>query len=131
MESLPSSCNTQLQKIETVDIDLDNGAEEYKAKYVVLKVTLEDGAFKYIVRARKKAAYHRDVSDPVSRDLVEKFGVHCECIGGGRVLVNVSSKKILVFGYSVDFGKADHSMTVTAIKELLPQWNITYSNDGY
>ena len=57
--------------------------------------------------------------------------MHCECIGGGRVLVNVSSKKILVFGYSVDFGKADHSMTVAAIKELLPQWNITYSNDGY
>merc|ERR1711907_818189 len=113
------------------DIDLDNGAEEYKAKYVVLKVTFEEGASKYIVRARKKAAYHRDVSDPVSRDLVEKFGVHCECIGGGRVLVNVSSKKILVFGYSVDFGKADHSMTVAAIKELLPQWNITYSNDGY
>ena len=110
---------------------MDNGAEEYKAKYVVLKVTLEDGAFKYIVRARKKAAYHRDVSGPVSQDLLEKFGVRCEVCGGGRVLVNVSSKKILVFGYSVDFGQADHSMTVAAIKELLPKWNITYSNDGY
>ena len=62
------------KKIETVDIDLDNGAEEYKAKYVVLKVTFEEGASKYIVRARKKAAYHRDVSDPVSRDLVEVWG---------------------------------------------------------
>lgn len=132
MESLPSSCTTTLEEIETVNIDLDNGAEEYKAKYVILKViTKEDDDFKYIFRARKRAAYHRDVSGPISRDLEEKFGVRCEVGGGGRVLVNVSSKKILVYGYSVDFGKADHSMTVAAIKEVLPEWTVTYSNDGY
>jgi len=39
-------------------------------------------------------------------------GLDCQCIGGGRILHEKSQKFIKVYGYSVGFGRADHTKTV-------------------
>ena len=121
-----------LDKISNFFLDLKNGSNEYKAKYVLIQVTLENGQCKTIVRANKMAGYHKDIYEPVSQDLTNKYDVTCMVLGGGRIFVNISRKKILVYGYSVDFGKANHDETVNIIKDgELSDWDITYSDEGY
>lgn len=63
---------------------------------------------------------------------IEKLGLDCECMGGGRIRHEPDKKAILVYGYSQGFGKADHSITVDLLKKKYPDYDkITYSNDGY
>ena len=122
-----------LDDISDFCVDLKNGSNEYKAKYVLIQVsTLDNGECKTIVRANKMAGYHKDIYNPVSQDLTDKHNVSCMVLGGGRIFVNISRKKILVYGYSVDFGKANHEETVNIIKDgELSDWDITYSDEGY
>jgi len=48
-------------------------------------------------------------------------------------MVMKPANKIKVYGYSVDFGKADHEKTVNMIKEVetFSSWDISFSDDGY
>ena len=58
-------------------------------------------------------------------------GLDCQCIGGGRILHEKSQKFIKVYGYSVGFGRADHTKTVEVLKTTFPDYKIEWSNDGY
>ena len=56
----------------------------------------------------------------------------CQCRGGGRINHNAAEKKILVYGYSMGYGKADHTKAVELLKKKYPNYNsITFSNEGY
>jgi phosphohistidine phosphatase len=65
--------------------------------------------------------------------------VEIKCVGGGRVNIKDDKKTILVYGYSqgidifspVAFGLCDHSVSCEIIKEQFPDYEITWSNDGY
>ena len=54
-----------------------------------------------------------------------------ECPGGGRINVDESAKTLLVYGYSQGFGRCDHSLTQALIQEALPDYTVTWNNEGY
>ena len=72
-------------------------------------------------------------------DILDKFESDCgnkqievECVGGGRILHEPEKKEILVYGYSQGFGRADHKISVSLLKERYTDYNsITFSNEGY
>ncbi|XP_045108675.1 14 kDa phosphohistidine phosphatase-like [Portunus trituberculatus] len=117
---------------KVADVDIDEGT----FKYVLIKVHHSPTApaqetSKYIVRGYMTAEYHSDVYDRVTPN-IERLGLDCECVGGGRIQHQASEGAIKVYGYSQGFGRADHSVAVTLLKKKYPDYKtITYSNDGY
>ena len=106
--------------VEAVDIDACG-----VFKYVLIKCNDED----FIVRGFKWAEYHADIFEKVEVDLHKK-GIKCQCVGGGRIDHDSDNKRIIVYGYSVGFGRADHAETVQVLLKAYPDYDITFSNDG-
>ncbi|XP_066946652.1 14 kDa phosphohistidine phosphatase-like isoform X2 [Macrobrachium rosenbergii] len=118
-----------LDKVEDADIDVG------RFKYILINVhhSPEGGpeVSKHIVRGYCSAGFHSDVYDKVA-PAIEKLGLDCECLGGGRILHDAEKKTIEVFGYSQGYGRADHSISVAILKKKYPDYDkITFSNDGY
>ena len=42
-----------------------------------------------------------------------------------------SGNKVVVYGYSIGFGRCDHSLTADAIKASDPKLIVEWNNDGY
>ncbi|XP_049629695.1 14 kDa phosphohistidine phosphatase [Suncus etruscus] len=118
-----------LAQIPEVDIDPDG-----VFKYVLIRVHAADPAGapaeKEIVRGYKWAEYHADIYDKVSDEL-QKKGFECECLGGGRISHQCQDKKIHVYGYSMGFGRAQHSISCEKIKAMYPGYEVTWADDGY
>ncbi|KAJ9587003.1 hypothetical protein L9F63_019400 [Diploptera punctata] len=119
-----------LKDIPEVDIDPDG-----TFKYVLIKVYgskkgsgSED--VKTIVRGFSWGAFHGDIYDK-TLEQVQALGLDSECVGGGRIKHEAANKKILVYGYSQGFGKADHEVTVGLLKKKYPDYNVSWSDDGY
>ena len=82
-----------------------------------------------MVRGHAWAEYHADLYEKEDEDL-RKAGLDGQCLGGGRIKRN--GNDVVVFGYSLGYGRADHSKTVDVIKKPLPaDANITWNNEGY
>uniref|UniRef100_A0A0P4WG92 Sex-regulated protein janus-A n=1 Tax=Scylla olivacea TaxID=85551 RepID=A0A0P4WG92_SCYOL len=117
---------------KVADVDIDEGT----FKYVLIKVYHSPPApaqetSKYIVRGYMTAEYHSDVYDRVMPN-IERLGLACECVGGGRINHQAAEGSIKVYGYSQGFGRADHSVAVTLLKKKYPDYkSVTFSNDGY
>ncbi|XP_053630604.1 14 kDa phosphohistidine phosphatase isoform X4 [Cherax quadricarinatus] len=125
----PRAMASLLGKVD--DVDIDSGT----FKYILIKVhhSPPEGTetSKFITRGYRSASFHSDVYDQVVPG-IEKLGLDCECVGGGRIQHNPDTKTIEVYGYSQGYGKADHSITVGLLKAKYPDYNkITFSNDGY
>ncbi|XP_029468432.1 14 kDa phosphohistidine phosphatase isoform X2 [Rhinatrema bivittatum] len=118
-----------LAEIPEVDIEPDG-----VFKYVLIRVhatrppSSEDS--KDIVRGYKWADYHADVYDKVAAE-IEKQGYDCECLGGGRIAHKSQQKKIHVYGYSLGFGRANHSVSTEKLKKKYPDYNVTWADEGY
>ena len=126
LRKMPSS----LRDIDDVEFDGD-GADKYKAKYVLVEIVGQGGDTKAVARAKRSAEFHRDIFEPFKAYL-EKQGVAAKAKGGGRVEVNHIAKTLLIYGYSVDFGKAEHSDTASLVRNSFGQdWKIECSDDGY
>lgn len=125
-----------IPQIKDVDIDPDG-----VFKYILIKVSspkndgkLED---KLIVRGYAECPYHADINDKVTSELqklksskaIDKW--RSKVLGGGRIQHDADVKKILVYGYSQGYGKADHQLTVDILKKVYPDYNISFSNEGY
>lgn len=119
-----------LSSIVNVEFDNYEAPESYRAKYVLVEISTPEGDSKIVARAKRGAAYHRDVYEPFQQQARTK-NIHASMMGGGRIEVNSALKTLLVYGYSVDFGKADHKVTVSLAQEQFPEWDISYSDDGY
>ncbi|XP_054769738.2 14 kDa phosphohistidine phosphatase-like [Lytechinus pictus] len=114
-----------MQRVDEVDID---GSGRFK--YILIKLSVGDQS-KYIVRGYRRCGYHADIYDEVTPAL-EKQGIQCDCPGGGRIEHDKNAKTILVYGYSMGFGQADHSMAVQILKKKYPSYtSITFNNEGY
>ncbi|CAM9949585.1 unnamed protein product, partial [Heterosigma akashiwo] len=46
-------------------------------------------------------------------------------LGGGRIEHSSESKSIVVFGYSMQFGRGDHAKASEMIKEKYPEYNVS------
>ncbi|XP_071509453.1 14 kDa phosphohistidine phosphatase-like [Diadema antillarum] len=114
-----------LESVDDVDID-----QSGKFKYILIQLK-SGNKKKYIVRGYGRCGYHADIFDEVTPAL-EKGGITCSCPGGGRIEHNNAAKTILVYGYSMGFGQADHRITVEILKKRFPHYSkISYSNEGY
>ncbi|XP_022279259.1 14 kDa phosphohistidine phosphatase isoform X1 [Canis lupus baileyi] len=71
-----------------------------------------------------------DIYDKVSGDM-QKKGYSCECLGGGRISHQSQDKKIHVYGYSMGYGRAQHSISTEKIKAMYPDYEVTWADDGY
>ncbi|XP_053138300.1 14 kDa phosphohistidine phosphatase [Hemicordylus capensis] len=115
-----------LGRVPDVDIDPDG-----VFKYVLIHVTPQgSGKGKDVVRGYAWAEYHADIYDKTAEEL-EKQGFHCECLGGGRISHQSRAKKIHVYGYSVGFGRAKHSVSTEKLKAKYPDYEVTWADDGY
>ncbi|KAK3911727.1 14 kDa phosphohistidine phosphatase [Frankliniella fusca] len=103
-------------------------------KYVLIKVHKKEEdageSEKMIVRGFKWGAYHADIYEE-TQEKIEKLGFETECVGGGRIEHNPNEKKLKVYGYSQGYGRADHEITSDLIKKEYPDYNVSWSNDGY
>ena len=85
---------------------------------------------KLLVRGYSWAEYHADIYD-AEEEKLRKNGLDGQCLGGGRIIHNPNEKYLKVYGYSMGFGKADHTKTVEVLKQRYPDYKIEWSNDGY
>ncbi|XP_034970077.1 14 kDa phosphohistidine phosphatase [Zootoca vivipara] len=116
-----------LERVPDVDIDEDDGV----FKYVLIRVTPRgSGPGKDVVRGYAWAEYHADIYDRVSEDL-SQLGFECECQGGGRISRQSSPRRIHVYGYSVGFGRAKHSVATEKLSAAFPDYEVTWADDGY
>ena len=54
-----------------------------------------------------------------------------DCPGGGRVNVSADAKTVFIYGYSQGFGRCDHTVTQALVREAMPDYDVTWSNEGY
>ena len=110
-------------------LDID---KEGTFKYVLIEAAAfvegHDEVTKLLVRGHAWAEYHADLYDK-EEELLRKSGLDGQCLGGGRI--KVAGDEIVVYGYSMGFGRADHSKTVDIIKSKLPNANVSWNNEGY
>ncbi|XP_022900029.1 14 kDa phosphohistidine phosphatase-like [Onthophagus taurus] len=110
-------------------------------KYILIKLTVQksDGnsETKEIVRGYAECPYHSDINDKVT-DQLQKLKVDgsikewkSKVLGGGRIDHNAAGKSIKVYGYSQGYGKADHEVAVGLIKKVYPNYDVTWSDEGY
>ncbi len=118
-----------LDKWPAVKIDSDG-----VFKYVLVEAYAEDEAgaevSKLLVRGTASAEYHADIFDPEDEKLREA-GLDGQCLGGGRILHESANKYLKVYGYSVGFGKADHTKTIDVLKSAYPGYKMEWSDEGY
>uniref|UniRef100_A0AC35TU76 Sex-regulated protein janus-A n=1 Tax=Rhabditophanes sp. KR3021 TaxID=114890 RepID=A0AC35TU76_9BILA len=101
-----------------------------KFKYILIKVTDKaTDQVKFIVRGDSSCPYHADILDNVKQGASKEVKLNCP--GGGRIIHDPEAKKILVFGYSVGYGRGDHQMAVDILKKEYEDYDITFSNEGY
>ncbi|XP_068105057.1 14 kDa phosphohistidine phosphatase [Hyperolius riggenbachi] len=117
-----------LDKVSPVDIDPDG-----TFKYVLIRVSYREGRDDYrdIVRGYGWAEYHADIYDKAAAEIEKDRILDCECLGGGRITHSSSSKKIHIYGYSMGFGRARHSVSMDLIKAKYPDYEVTWSDEGY
>mmetsp|Transcript_22827 Transcript_22827/g.31804 ORF Transcript_22827/g.31804 Transcript_22827/m.31804 type:complete len:148 (+) Transcript_22827:352-795(+) len=131
-----SSSPKQTSKNNSLDgipqVVLDTGL----FKYILVRVTdsnARDG-FRYLVRGKCKAKYHKDVAQPLV-DQFYQLGIRYEIVGGGRMEHDSQSKKIFIYGFSYGFPWEDeecrHDITAEVCKAKYPEYDVTWSSEGY
>ncbi|NWX91166.1 PHP14 phosphatase, partial [Nothoprocta pentlandii] len=108
------------------DVDIDGGGV---FKYVLVRVSAGGGS-KDVVRGYGWAEYHADIYERLAAEL-EQLGCGCECLGGGRISHERDARRIHVYGYSMGFGRAKHSVTTEKLKAKYPDYEITWADEGY
>lgn len=114
-------------------VDIDNSGT---FKYVLLKVNKTGDTKKenatYLVRGHNWADYHADLVEECERQIHDNnLDMEVECIGGGRIQHDRGRKNIIVYGYSVGYGQANHAVTCEILKTYYPEYTTEWNNDGY
>lgn len=88
-----------------------------------------------VVRGWKDCPYHQDIYEKFKKEEIngnyKEFKVKRNCPGGGRIQVDTKTKQILIYGYSQSYGQADHSMTREIILHAMPDYEVSWHNEGY
>ena len=97
------------------------------------------GVYKYVqinynnqiyIRGIKKCKYHKGIYHNFIKEIEKP---KTKCLGGGRIKFEPEEKNIFVYGYSNAYGRYEgqHEKTVEILKKFYPDFNITWSNEGY
>jgi len=88
-----------------------------------------------VIRGFLKFEYHKqifeDLQNEVDNTLNLKGKVSYLVNGGGRIEINKLKQTIFVYGYSKSYGYCDHRLSVELFKEYYPNYDVTWSNQGY
>mmetsp|Transcript_16459 Transcript_16459/g.38440 ORF Transcript_16459/g.38440 Transcript_16459/m.38440 type:complete len:101 (+) Transcript_16459:725-1027(+) len=87
---------------------------------------------KTIVRSYAGLRYHAENYERAADEL-QQMGVKCTVVGGGRIDMSHSERKVSVYGYSKTFGRAKgcNEKSAGLIREALPTYDVTWSDKGY
>ncbi|EYC25582.1 hypothetical protein Y032_0011g1286 [Ancylostoma ceylanicum] len=120
-------CSPTMPLADVPDVDIDPSGT---FKYILIKCTDNSSKEeKHIVRGYYKCHFHADILKVAREAAGPEFKL--KCVGGGRIKHEDQAKEILVYGYSQGYGQADHAVTVDILKKRYPDYNITFSNEGY
>jgi len=103
-------------------------------KYVLLRLTL-DGRARTVVRGGLRPSgsdgFHQDLVSDCRRELALAGAAAADvaCLGGGRIASDAGALRI--FGYSVQFGMADHAAAAALVRAAYPLRAVECSNEGY
>lgn len=126
----PGAQFASIDDVPLVQIEIDDGVGPYK--YVQIVVTTSAGARATLVRGHSRFHFHDDIFQHFRGALASIPGVSSvNCPGGGRMVVDAALKQIRVYGYSVGYGRAAHAITAEALTASLPDFKITWDNEGY
>ena len=86
-----------------------------------------------LVRGYLDCDFHADILAKFRDNELSKYADfwQCECPGGGRIQVDEVKKQLLIYGYSMGFGRCDHALTQSLIQTQMPDYEVTWNNDGY
>ncbi|XP_029166425.1 14 kDa phosphohistidine phosphatase-like [Nylanderia fulva] len=114
---------------KVLDVEIDGFG---RFKYILINVQDDASkASKQIVRGNARSQWHADIFDKINEEIKKHPGLQTNCLGGGRIEHDPDNKTIKVFGYSQGFGKADHQVSVELLKKKYPDYDITWSDEGY
>ena len=110
-------------------------------KYVCLRVTpAGSGAAPFLVVRSAPGSYHANVAEPAVANF-EARGYRVEALGGGRIKFDPRWQTVHIYGYSVGLGGGeggppgrnmrDHSEAAALVRRRLPDYEVTFSADGY
>ncbi|CAF2053748.1 unnamed protein product [Rotaria magnacalcarata] len=130
----PFWISQSMGKIENItqipDVDI---AEAGVCKYLLIEARDHGttyGQSKLVVRGDASCAYHADVLNKIESEIDEK-NLTLTCKGGGRIQVDPGTKSISIYGYSPEFGAADHEKTLEILQKKYHQWTINITDDEY
>lgn len=123
-----------LPGIPEVELDEEAGT----CKYVQIQITLPGSEAPLLAIRHAPLEYHDDIFQAARATMRATGslpeGTSVKCIGGGRLAFDGQSKSIRVYGYSMAYGRPDHSKAVAALYRRYPEaqgWSISWSNEGY
>lgn len=104
--------------------------------------TDSEGVFKYIqiscnnkiyIRGYASCKYHKGIYKEFQKELENHgaTGFITKVLGGGRINISPTEKTIKVYGYSHAYGRCKHQKTCDLLKEKYPDYEITWTNEGY
>ena len=77
------------------------------------------------------AGSHSLAATVLTESLIALPFLQVECLGGGRMNYEENSRKLLVYGFSQAYGRANHAVTASIVNKSYPLLTITTSNEGY
>ena len=106
---------------------IDNNGE-FKYIQILCSNKEDNNKSKIIIRGTSFFSHHKEIFDDFiteiknskNEDLINNYDY--KCLGGGKIDIN--GKMISVYGYSVNFGQADHLKTVEILKKYFPNKTI-------
>ncbi|CDJ47614.1 14 kDa phosphohistidine phosphatase, putative [Eimeria brunetti] len=104
-----------------------------RQKYTLIRIPKQDDmhADIYLVRGDPKAEYHYQTAIETLNALQSR-NILSDVLGGGRMDVLRAEKKVEIYGYSYQYGAADHSITAKMMKEHLgDEFIVSFGNYGY
>eukprot|EP00095_Tigriopus_kingsejongensis_P010858 snap_masked-scaffold592_size129239-processed-gene-0.15 protein:Tk10858 transcript:snap_masked-scaffold592_size129239-processed-gene-0.15-mRNA-1 annotation:"14 kda phosphohistidine phosphatase" len=119
-----------LNNLEAVDID-PNGVFKYVLIEVSAQAEAEREVSRCLVRGYAWAEYHADIYDR-EEERVRALGLDAQCLGGGRIRHEATAKRIVVYGYSLGYGRANHARVVDLLRAHFPaDYSFEWSDEGY
>eukprot|EP00039_Didymoeca_costata_P019471 m.337652 g.337652 ORF g.337652 m.337652 type:complete len:165 (+) comp18194_c0_seq1:177-671(+) len=115
--------------LASVDFDVYNPVATFK--YVL--IAAKGRSDRYLVRGVEGAAYHADSAEPTLLQLQKRNAQH-DVLGGGRIKYDQKQKTIFIYGYSMGFPWRNgslHHITQEVCEKAFPDYNISWSNEGY
>lgn len=100
------------------------GPPEQKTKFIL--ATISSGQDKKLIFCSvEKWNYHQNVLNTLREKIKEaELTVIVSPAGGGMIISNTTSKRIVIGDYSRSFGNFDADIACKLLREALPDWKI-------